>query len=61
MIETQVDNLNMKEEANDFMASKKFAENPIGTNFDPEDLRLGKIRQASNRASKSGLVAYQQS
>jgi catechol-2,3-dioxygenase len=37
-IETQVDNFDTNEKANAFMASKLFAENPIGTDFDPEDL-----------------------
>ncbi|KAL6253127.1 hypothetical protein RBB50_000848 [Rhinocladiella similis] len=38
MIETQVDNFATIEEANDFMHGKYFAENPIGTDFDPEEL-----------------------
>jgi hypothetical protein len=42
-IETQVDNFDTIDEANTFMASKEFAENPIGTDFDPEEL-IGKIR-----------------
>jgi len=37
-IETQVDNFDTVEEANEFMASKSFAENPIGVDFDPEEL-----------------------
>lgn len=37
-IETQVDNFDTVEEANAFMMSKEFAENPIGTDFEPEDL-----------------------
>ncbi|KAL6717800.1 hypothetical protein ACLMJK_003885 [Lecanora helva] len=37
-IETQVDNFNTNEEANLFMISKEFAENPIGTDFDPKEL-----------------------
>ena len=36
-IEIQVDNYDSPEEANEFMTSKFFAENPIGTDFDPED------------------------
>ena len=42
-IETQVDDFDTVEEANEFMTSKNFAENPIGTDFDPEELiaRLG--------------------
>jgi catechol-2,3-dioxygenase len=37
-IETQVDNFTTAEEASAFMASKEFAENPIGVDFNPEDL-----------------------
>ena len=38
MLETQVDNFDTNEAANAFMSSKYFAENPIGTDIDPEDL-----------------------
>lgn len=38
-IETQVDNFESAEAASEFMASEAFAENPIGTDFDPEELR----------------------
>lgn len=38
MLETQVDNFDTVEAANDFMNSKFFAENPFGTDVDPEDL-----------------------
>lgn len=37
-VETQVDNFDSPEAANEFMASEVFALNPIGTDFDPEDL-----------------------
>ncbi|KAH7378389.1 Glyoxalase/Bleomycin resistance protein/Dihydroxybiphenyl dioxygenase [Phaeosphaeria sp. MPI-PUGE-AT-0046c] len=37
-IETQADSFEDPEEATRFMASKEFAENPIGVDFDPEDL-----------------------
>ena len=37
-LETQVDNFDSNEDANKFMASKEFTENPIGTDFDPEEL-----------------------
>lgn len=37
-LETQVDNFDTVEGANELMASKLFAENPIGVDFDPEDL-----------------------
>ncbi|KAF8861993.1 Glyoxalase/Bleomycin resistance protein/Dihydroxybiphenyl dioxygenase [Acephala macrosclerotiorum] len=36
-LETQVDNMSM-DEANDFMMTPEFAENPIGVDFVPEDL-----------------------
>ncbi|KAJ9651595.1 hypothetical protein H2198_009124 [Neophaeococcomyces mojaviensis] len=37
MIETQVDNYENPDDATAFMKSKYFSENPIGTDFDPED------------------------
>ncbi|KAI0392241.1 Glyoxalase/Bleomycin resistance protein/Dihydroxybiphenyl dioxygenase [Xylariaceae sp. FL0594] len=37
-IETQVDNFDTAEEANAFMNSPEFAKNPVGADFDPEDL-----------------------
>ncbi|KAF5023725.1 hypothetical protein F66182_4229 [Fusarium sp. NRRL 66182] len=37
MLETQVDNFDTVEEATVFMKSDKFANNPIGTDFDPEE------------------------
>lgn len=37
MLETQVDNFDTPEATNAFMSSKEFAENPIGTDIDPED------------------------
>jgi catechol-2,3-dioxygenase len=37
-LETQVDNFETAEAVNEFLASKHFAENPIGSEFDPEDL-----------------------
>jgi catechol-2,3-dioxygenase len=36
-LETQVDNYATNEEATAFMVSNEFKENPIGTDFDPED------------------------
>ena len=43
-LETQVDNFSTAAEADEFMRSKYFDENPIGTDFQPEDLieRLSK-------------------
>lgn len=43
-IETQVDNFDTVAAADEFMASKEFAENPIGVDFDPEDL-IKKLEQ----------------
>ncbi len=37
-VEFQVENLPTKEELNAFMHSEQFANNPIGVDFDPEDL-----------------------
>jgi len=37
-LETQVDNFDTIEEANEMMGSKAFAENPVGVDFDPEEL-----------------------
>jgi catechol-2,3-dioxygenase len=63
-IETQVDNFDTAEEASAFMASAEFAQNPIGTDFDPEELcrrlergedhRLIKTRVESGPRSLSG-------
>lgn len=38
MLETQVDNFDTVAEASAFMMGDKFSENPIGTDFDPEEL-----------------------
>lgn len=38
LIETQVDNFDTSEAANAFMSGPLFAENPVGTDFDPEVL-----------------------
>ncbi|KAH8812870.1 Glyoxalase/Bleomycin resistance protein/Dihydroxybiphenyl dioxygenase [Xylogone sp. PMI_703] len=37
-IEAQVDNFDSVEGANEFFSSREFAENPIGVDFDPEEL-----------------------
>jgi len=49
MLETQVDNFDTADEANEFMKSKYFAENPIGTDFDPEEL-ITKIKNGESDA-----------
>ncbi|KIW90899.1 uncharacterized protein Z519_08682 [Cladophialophora bantiana CBS 173.52] len=38
MIETQTDNFESPGDATDFMRSKYYDENPIGTDFDPEEM-----------------------
>jgi len=50
-IETQVDNFDTPEEANAFMASEAFALNPIGTDFDPEDL----VKRLANGESHASI------
>ncbi|PSS22723.1 hypothetical protein M430DRAFT_48362 [Amorphotheca resinae ATCC 22711] len=47
-IETQVDNFDTVAAADEFMASKEFAENPIGVDFDPEDL-IKKLEQEQDQ------------
>jgi len=49
-IETQVDNFDSVEETNAFMASREFAENPIGTDFDPEEL-IRRLRAGEDERS----------
>jgi catechol-2,3-dioxygenase len=49
-IETQVDNFDSVEEAGRFMESKEFAENPIGTDFDPEEL-IRRLKAGEDHAS----------
>ncbi|OCK73313.1 putative biphenyl-2,3-diol 1,2-dioxygenase III [Lepidopterella palustris CBS 459.81] len=49
-IETQVDNFDDVEEAGRFMASKEFMENPIGTDFEPEDL-IKRLKSGESHAS----------
>ncbi|KAK2605506.1 hypothetical protein N8I77_008339 [Diaporthe amygdali] len=50
-IETQVDNFETVDEANAFMNTPEFAENPIGVDFDPEDL----IRRVENGEDEGKL------
>jgi len=46
-LETQVDNFDTIEATNEFMTSKYFAENPLGTDFDPEEL-IKKLQAGEN-------------
>lgn len=50
-IETQVDNFDTPEEATQFMMSKFFQENPIGTDFDPDEM----IQKLQNGVSPEEL------
>ncbi|KAF4493698.1 glyoxalase Bleomycin resistance Dioxygenase [Fusarium agapanthi] len=47
MLETQVDNFPSTEEATAFMMSDKFSENPIGTDFDAEEM-IAAIRRGED-------------
>lgn len=49
-IETQVDNFETVEEAGKFFLTKEFAENPVGTDFDAEDL-IRRLRSGEDRKS----------
>ena len=50
MLETQVDNFDTIEDANAFMNSPQFAENPIGTDIDVEKL-IERLRNGEDEAS----------
>ncbi|KAH8781143.1 Glyoxalase/Bleomycin resistance protein/Dihydroxybiphenyl dioxygenase [Diaporthe sp. PMI_573] len=50
-IETQVDNFENVEETTAYMNTPEFAENPIGVDFDPEDL----IRRVENGEDEGSL------
>ncbi|KAK2598862.1 hypothetical protein N8I77_012244 [Diaporthe amygdali] len=50
-IETQVDNFRTVQEANEFMQTPEFAENPIGADFNPEEL----IKKLENGADEEAL------
>jgi catechol-2,3-dioxygenase len=50
MLETQVDNFDTVDDANTFMNSKAFAENPIGTDFDAEEM-IQAIKSGKDEAS----------
>lgn len=50
-IETQVDNFPTVREANEFMKTTEFSENPIGADFDPEEL----IQKLENGVEENAL------
>ncbi|CAK7208019.1 hypothetical protein SEUCBS139899_010853 [Sporothrix eucalyptigena] len=58
MLETQTDNFASADEATAFMMSPPFAENPIGTDFDPETLiaalRAGKTEDELKKRTEIG-------
>lgn len=58
VLETQVDNFDTSEEATEFMSTEEFASNPIGTDFDPEDmierLRAGEDDRVLKKRVESG-------
>jgi catechol-2,3-dioxygenase len=49
MLETQVDNFEDPDKATAFMRSKFYAENPIGTDFDPEDF-ISRLQKGETEA-----------
>lgn len=51
-LETQVDNFETTDEANAFMMSKDFASNPLGVDFDPEDM----VRRLNRGEPESELM-----
>lgn len=50
MLETQTDNFDTSEETIGYMQSSAFAQNPIGADFDPEDL-IRRIEAGEDDAS----------
>lgn len=49
-LETQIDNFNTNEEIAQFLTSREFAQNPIGTEFDAEDL-VKRLQAGEDHAS----------
>jgi catechol-2,3-dioxygenase len=49
-VETQVENFDTVEEAKEFMTSEEFQLNPIGTDYDPEDL-IARLRSGEDEKS----------
>ncbi|KAK5213160.1 hypothetical protein LTR20_009280 [Exophiala xenobiotica] len=49
-LETQVDNFDTPQEATEFFASKEFEDNPIGVDFDPEEL-IERLRSGEDERS----------
>jgi hypothetical protein len=62
-LESQVDNFDSAEEATAFVRSASFRENPVGVDFDPEEL-AHRVRSGEDEASDlhyRAKPAYQQS
>lgn len=65
-LETQVDNFDTPQEASEFFASKEFEDNPIGVDFDPEELierlRSGEddrsIKKRKNIGVRQGIPGW---
>ena len=55
MLETQVDNFDNNEDACAFMMGPEFAENPIGTDFDPEEY-IQRLRNGEDDATMKKRV-----
>lgn len=49
-VEVQVDNFDTVKDANDFFTTPEFEENPIGVDFDPEDL-VARLQRGESDAS----------
>jgi hypothetical protein len=55
-LETQVDNFDTPQEATESFASKEFEDNPIGVDFDPEEL-IERLRSGEDeRSIKRGRI-----
>jgi hypothetical protein len=54
-IETQVDSFESPEEANEFMSSEAFDVNPVGADFDPEEI----LKRLENGVPESDILKRQ--
>jgi hypothetical protein len=55
MLETQVDNFDTVEDTNAFMSGPEFAQNPIGTDVDVEDM-IRRLQNGEDEASMKKRV-----
>ena len=56
-VETQVDNFETNEEATEFMKSAEFAENPIGVDFEPDEL-IKRLESGESDASLKKRTSF---